>query len=383
LNGDDSCWSDDYLKAESLALREIPDMKWDAVVFGSGPAACVFALAMARHGRSTLIVSANVHDPPRQPRGETLAPRGAFLLGQIGIGSRSLKGHLVSDRILSCWATQRLEVSDISFDPHGCMWHLDRNRFDDDLFTEAFAQGVEVLKSRTIRILGLKRQSDTWHLRVKTTGAEHALRSKYLVDATGKCSLIAKRLGANRILRDRLVAILSTTSRQIASSSLLIEPVSRGWWYSLGYGSQGVLALGLITDPSSARLAGKFKYDVFHSMLKEASHTQARVADSVFELRAISAEISRLDQLVGDGWVAIGDAAMSFDPLSSHGLSNAIEQAIDIAAILSGKHAASGLTQFHQESVDLFAKYRNQRVDLYSQVTRFSKETFWQNRIRQ
>jgi|KBSSwiStaDraftv2_1062776.scaffolds.fasta_scaffold479824_2 hypothetical protein len=53
---------------------------------------------------------------------------------------------------------------------------------------------------------------------------------------------------------------------------------------------------------------------------------------SAFDLqtdtRVVTAHSSRLDRVSGDGWLAVDDAAMAFDPLSSQGLTHALASGI-------------------------------------------------------
>ena len=42
----------------------------------------------------------------------------------------------------------------------------------------------------------------------------------------------------------------------------------------------------------------------------------------------------RLDRFLGRRWAAVGDAAMAWDPMSAHGLTNAIHGGADLAGAL-------------------------------------------------
>jgi len=48
-------------------------------------------------------------------------------------------------------------------------------------------------------------------------------------------------------------------------------------------------------------------------------------------LRVVSAASTILSDVVGDGWLAVGDAACTIDPLSSQGISQAISSGMDAA----------------------------------------------------
>lgn len=68
-------------------------------------------------------------------------------------------------------------------------------------------------------------------------------------------------------------------------------------------------------------------YGSAFSELDGAPQTAARLVASVIptgEAVITDAGSSHLDRFSGKGWLAVGDAAVAFDPLSSQGLSNAL-----------------------------------------------------------
>src|SRR5262249_20763355 len=80
--------------------------------------------------------------------------------------------------------------------------------------------------------------------------------------------------------------------------------------------------------------------------LRATRHVRALVLGlpAIGPLRSTDASGGRLDQVVGAGWIAVGDAALSFDPISAQGIFNALYtgmkagQAVDAA--LDGSAAA-------------------------------------------
>jgi 2-polyprenyl-6-methoxyphenol hydroxylase-like FAD-dependent oxidoreductase len=370
---------------DSAALTEMegrsvhgPDARYDALVVGKGPAACVFAIQMARRGKSILLVPPPTESNQR-PWGETLAPRGEFLLGQLGLASVCLAGQYSTQTALSCWGSADPERTDFTFDPHGRMWHVSRPAFDKALQTHAIESGVDTLDKTSHRVAGFTRCTDYWEVRLASLNAERAIKVGYIVDATGKSSCIARLMGSKRIFRDQLVAISCVVEQITDIVPLLIEPVCKGWWYSLGL-PQGQLLAVLMTDPKLFKLSTEARRSLWDAMLGEAPHTRKRAGTCENALGAASAESARLDNMSGKGWLAIGDAAMSFDPLSSHGLCSAIEQAVDSAERLSIHGHEAALVEFDAMRKELFGKYQAQRLAFYQSVRRFSGQEFWRNR---
>jgi 2-polyprenyl-6-methoxyphenol hydroxylase-like FAD-dependent oxidoreductase len=185
-------------------------------------------------------------------------------------------------------------------------------------------------------------------------------------------------MGAKRIERDRLVSLFVSSDSTDPVEPLLVEAVSEGWWYSLGLPG-GKLIVGLIADPRVSRLAGETRRLFFSQMLSEAHKTRDRGITVPADIFLTNAETSRLDRMSGDGWLAIGDAAMSFDPLSSHGLCSAIEQSIEAAQLME-EARPEGFARMDEQRQLLYREYRRRRSLYYMQVERFSSFPFWVNR---
>ena len=132
-----------------------------------------------------------------------------------------------------------------------------------------------------------------------------------------------------------------------------------GWWYSLPVpGGDRVIAL--LTDPD---LTGADRRASFVDQLARTRHIRARVETPPAEVAAFPAGAAHREQIVGDDWLAIGDAAVSFDPLSSQGL---------ITGIVMAAHAAVAIDAGQQALADWAADYRVV-LDEHLQVRR----AFW------
>ena len=92
---------------------------------------------------------------------------------------------------------------------------------------------------------------------------------------------------------------------------------------------------------------------------------------------------SRIQQRrTGEGWLAVGDAAMAYDPLASHGLQMAMvggrEAAKAIAGHFSGNGAALG--KYQELMYWAFHRYVEERTRLYAAERRFLGSAYWRER---
>jgi 2-polyprenyl-6-methoxyphenol hydroxylase-like FAD-dependent oxidoreductase len=96
----------------------------------------------------------------------------------------------------------------------------------------------------------------------------------------------------------------------------------------------------------------------------------------------VAASSGRLLRFAGPGWLAIGDASLSYDPCSGQGITKALQSALDaaaaVAADLAGDcgaveaFAAATAAQFHTFVASRRANYRREQ--------RWPESQFWQRR---
>src|SRR5262249_33678836 len=96
----------------------------------------------------------------------------------------------------------------------------------------------------------------------------------------------------------------------------------------------------------------------------------------------VSANSSRLSEVVGDGWLAAGDAAVSFDPLSSQGILSAMssgQQAAD--AVCRWMHGDRGAVASYAAGIaGVSGESRDRRARYYAIERRWPGSPFWQRR---
>ena len=92
-----------------------------------------------------------------------------------------------------------------------------------------------------------------------------------------------------------------------------------------------------------------------------------------------SAHSGRLDQFSGDGWLAIGDAAMSFDPLSGQGILKAMQSGMKAAKVVIGKSPESR-ADFDQWNKTMWNHFAQSRTSYYSMERRWPASPYRANR---
>lgn len=360
------------------------------MVAGGGPAGAAAALALARAGRRVLLVDEQGAADFRV--GEALPPAGRPLLRDLGVLDRFLAGgHLACHGNLSAWGSPELGETDFIRDPNGYGWHLDRARFDASLRAAAADAGVEVRAG--VRLASAAREGDAWRvsLAAREDGAgEEAVRCGWMVDATGRRCALARRHGAARLHDDALVAFYARFRPSAApdrDARTMIEAAPDGWWYTALVPS-GERVVAFLTDADLVDRAALLATGGFVGRLVETDHVAAQLHAHGYAIagrvRGTDAGSARLDRFTGEGWVAAGDAALSYDPLSSQGILTALYTGMRagqaLAAHLAGD--AGALAAYVARLEEIHRTYRQNRTAFYAYETRWSDRPFWSRRIR-
>src|SRR6185295_11868055 len=115
-----------------------------------------------------------------------------------------------------------------------------------------------------------------------------------------------------------------------------------------------------------------------------APHTAGRIAGLMprEEPSLHSASSQRLDVCAGDGWLAVGDAASTFDPLSSQGVMNAVQSGIHASRAIC-RHLSGDLRAVSGYGAALaraYNDYLDQRAAYYALEQRWPDSPFWRCR---
>jgi flavin-dependent dehydrogenase len=357
-------------------MAAVPD-RFDVVVIGGGPAGSITAMLLARSGCSVAIV-----DQPRgggMSIGETLPPQASKLITALGLsGKFQAQGHRPSPGIVSVWGSAEPWANDFLYSIHGNGWHIDRRKFNAMLTEEATGAGAVFFEAAEIEDCA---QDDRgWCLRVSRSGAPHALTCRFAVDARGRCP--AGAFGpSRRTVFDRLVAVAALcppAPHHSPSDYTFIEAVDEGWFYSALLPSSEYI-VAYMTDGDIYAAARSRNPAYLENQLAKAPNTRERIAGALPNFRSFSAVTSPRASVAQPTWLAVGDAARSYDPLSGLGLYTAMSMASEAAPIvmelLEGNKKR--IADSEHSNREAFAQYQQVRQDYYAKERRWPNSDFW------
>lgn len=373
----------DFMPASS-PCREI-----DVMILGAGPAGSALALALKRAGVSDVVL---VDRPARRPFriGESAAPSLGSLLLRLGLNDRlDRHGHRRCHGNLFLWGGPAPAIEDFMNRPNGPGWHLDREAFDAWLRAEAVSAGAELLSPAYLA--AVRRDADTWQVDIRMGGIELAVRTRWIVDATGRPAAFARRSGARLHRFDRLIALATHAEPAVGwgfDRFSMVEAAEIGWWYAARLPS-GTAVVALMTDADLARGANLRSPVEFGQALAATLGIKRFVPLSQCAMRpfVFAAGTQFIDRAIAPGWLALGDALIALDPLSAAGITGALEDAIAAADTiirllgLPGRGEARDLRSAYTARANgTLERYLVERSAIYGREKRWSKSSFWQRR---
>jgi flavin-dependent dehydrogenase len=353
----------------------------DVLVIGGGPAGAGAAITLAKAGCPCAVIESQT--APAWKIGETLAPEARQVLQRLEVWAEFEKdGHLPSPGNCSAWGSDELVSKDFIFNPHGSAWQLDRPKFETRLLNAAVAAGAQIWRGHSWQTI--QRKEAGWHVTTK----DNVFKAGWLIDASGRGATVARQLGLSREILDKLVtvyAVAASASEFDHDARTQIEACADGWWYSaLVPGKQRIFAFQTDADLLPGQEWREEKW--FRQRLNETKHIRQLLESPDYRLelapKLTSAHSSRLESYYGDSWLAVGDAAQSFDPLSGEGLFHALltghHAAINLLQSLSG--AENALSEYSMLCQSLWNRFLHNRKIYYAGESRWSQEPFWQRR---
>jgi flavin-dependent dehydrogenase len=358
---------------------------FDAVIVGGGPAGIAAALGLTDRGASALIVERSHYSDVRI--GETFPPTIRPLLGRLGLWENFTRaGYVPSVGIRSFWGSPDPHEQSFIFSPYGTGWHVDRRAFDASLAKIASDRGVQLsVESRVL--VGEPHEDKGWRLQVASRDSTFEVFARFVVDATGRASTLARRLGATRIPYDQMICIFGFFKKATTDASsgpfTLIEGADNGWWYSVPLPDESLLVT-YMTDADLYASVNTRDVSYWKAQLERAPNTLERTAGFtlVGEPRVTSASSSRLVPVWGKDWIAIGDAAAAYDPLSGDGVCRALFTGTAAAGAILAEQSGdkSALLRYGEKLEEEFEEFLRTREKYYGREQRWPDSPFWTRR---
>ena len=365
----------------------------EILILGGGIAGCIAAISLADTYKVTLV---DKLIQPTEKVGESLAPATHRILNTLGLTLNDSEYQNIFINNLgmqSYWGSDQVQIIDHLRNPDGASKSVDRKKLALYLRKKAIEKGIGCFWG--LRFYSSSYQDNTWNITCKSDDIKNrttkVFSSKFVIDATGRGAHFAKSQNIKRTKYDSLISCWLTVPNTTENTMSTILPDKFGWWYTAVIPNNKRI-LSYQTDADIIDKSVFKNFNSFSKLIHQNKIVNQFIEDQTDAIDfhgVVSANSTKLNQVVGKQWLALGDAAISFDPLSSQGMFNAMATAMQVSDLLKkvnissnlNKEKTAYLSNNYTSQIDSIWNHYLKHKDLfYSAETRWKTATFWKRR---
>ena len=342
----------------------------DVAIIGGGPAGSTAAALLARAGRRVIVFEREKF--PRFHIGESLLPFSMKAFSRLGLHEKFLRAGFMKKfggEIFGACSERgtKFYFKDGFRSQTDHSYQVTRADFDKVLLDHAAECGADVHEQTAVERVEVA--NEHVDLSVKWDSSSQNVRARYLIDASGRNSVLGTQFGIKKsydhLQKLSIFAHYDDVWREEGRDgtlTLLIRGIDRWFWIiplTAERTSVGVVLDGEVFRSSKLSPEDFLKQALTEQPIISKRMTNARRVSKVYVATDFSYRSSKLH---GDRWLLAGDAAGFIDPIFSSGV---------FLAVFSGEQCADTLN----EALDhpgkarrIFRRYEravNRAMDIY------------------
>ena len=342
--------------------------RFDVAVIGGGPGGSSVATALARRGRSVLLLERDRF--PRFHIGESQLPWINGVLEELGVHDTIAKAGFVEKWGASFSEIDGTPAAYVDFTaavetPVPQTYQVPRAAFDEVLLRHAERSGVIVREEHRAHDAAFDPDGVT--LRFTGPAGPGEARVQAVVDASGRSGLLARRIGGYETdVMLQHVAVhaqyegIPRASGRPAGDIRVLTRADVGWVWLIPI-SERLTSVGVVVPQALHRRESKATAEeslehylretpAAPALLREATRVSAARFDADYSYLARA--------MAGDRWVAVGDAAAFLDPIFSTGVLLAMQGGLEAAEAIDAGLRAGDLSARRFEGYERVVRRR-------------------------
>jgi flavin-dependent dehydrogenase len=349
------------------------DDPFDVLVVGGGPAGSTVATLLARRGERVLLVEKEHH--PRFHIGESLLPMNVPLFDALGVGDEIARIGIPKYGV-EFVSPYHDKPSTLDFSQgwdkrFPSAYEVRRSEFDHVLLKNAAASGAVVIEGRRVTGVEFPEPGRVVAQTIGDDGGEQRLQAKFLVDASGRDTLLANKFAtktSNKRHHSAAVFGHFTNARRLpgkAVGNISLFWFDHGWFWFIPL-LDGTTSVGAVCHADFVKNRKTDVNSFFKSVIAMSPALSDRLRDAELTgpATATGNYSYKSNRISGPDYIMVGDAYGFIDPVFSSGV---------LIAMQSGFLAADAVTAcLHKPKAEAEAILRRYHTDVDRAMIRFS-----------
>jgi flavin-dependent dehydrogenase len=358
---------------------------YDVAIIGGGPAGSTAATLLSKAGRRVIVLEREKF--PRFHIGESLLPFSMQTFTRLGLQEK-LRAQFVEKfggEIAEAGGEKaaKFYFKDGFASRTDRSYQVTRSKFDKMLLDHAGESGAEICEETSVDDVRFDDAGVTLFLgrdmlspvpgrgpsRIEIKPRPSAIRAKYLIDASGRNSVIGNKFKLKKsyqhLQKLSLFAHYQGLEREAGIDGTLTRMVRTldSWFWVIPLENDRT-SIGIVLEAADFKKSGLSAEQFFEHAIAEQPLVRNRIGDGrrVSQVYTAADFSYRSAKLAGDRWLLAGDAAGFIDPVFSSGVFLAVlagEQAADVLhEVLDHPKRARRLFRYYERLV-------NRAMDVY------------------
>ena len=304
------------------------DQECEVLVIGGGPAGSTISALLAQRGRNVVLLEKARH--PRFHIGESLLPLNLPLFERLGVAEEMKRIGMpkYGAEFVSPWHGNPVtfDFADAMDKSFPSAYQVRRSEFDEILFRHAAREGATAIEECRVTAVEFNPQGALVTAR-EGAGGERKWQTKFVVDASGRDTVLANQFGAKRRNKKHNSAAIfghfsnATRLPGREEGNISLFWFAHGWFWFIPL-SDGATSVGAVCWPyyMKSRKTDPQRFFLDTIALCPALADRLRNAKLDSPVTATGNYSYAVKRAVGENYLLLGDAFTFIDPVFSTGV---------------------------------------------------------------